>query len=189
MSDSQPTHSTAIHRLLDHDYLRELVPALLLACATTRAPTTRALTLSRLPFLCLLTQQVSHSLVPFVQLLVAAVLPVSAMDGGREFSRTPAWCAVVSLTRVKIMLVAQRLGAGGAFAGLFSLPLQLGFHTLGHDRSTAVSPNVVSGLGLVPTGSAQLTVASGQEVDTFRYRARVDSLVKSHGCHGRGYWK
>lgn len=39
---------------------------------------------------------------------------------------------------------------------------------------TAISPNVVRSLQLVPTGKLGLTVASGQTVDTYQYRARVD---------------
>ena len=39
---------------------------------------------------------------------------------------------------------------------------------------TAISPNVVRSLHLVPTRPIGLTVASGESVGTFQYRARVD---------------
>ncbi|MYE53650.1 MAG: retroviral-like aspartic protease [Chloroflexi bacterium] len=39
---------------------------------------------------------------------------------------------------------------------------------------TAISPNVVSELGLSPIGLASTTVASGQQVDTYQYYSRVD---------------
>ena len=43
---------------------------------------------------------------------------------------------------------------------------------------TAISPNVVQSLGLTPIGTIGLTVASGQTVPTFEYRAWVDIPVQ-----------
>ena len=42
---------------------------------------------------------------------------------------------------------------------------------------TGVSPKVIRALGLVPIGDLSLMVASGERVDTSRYRARVDMPV------------
>ena len=43
---------------------------------------------------------------------------------------------------------------------------------------TAISPNVVAKLGLVPIGEIGLTVANGQTVPTFQYRARVEIPIQ-----------
>ena len=51
---------------------------------------------------------------------------------------------------------------------------------------TAISPKVVQGLQLVPTASLSLTVASGQQVDTFQYRARVDIPIAYNVIHPSG---
>ena len=41
-------------------------------------------------------------------------------------------------------------------------------------QGTAISPKVVNDLKLTPTGTILLTVASGETVSAFQYRARVD---------------
>ena len=48
---------------------------------------------------------------------------------------------------------------------------------------TAIAPNVVESLDLIPTGTLKLTVASGQEIDTFQYRARVDIPIGFNTAH------
>ncbi len=45
-------------------------------------------------------------------------------------------------------------------------------------QSTAISPNVVGQLGLLPTGSLNLVVASGQTIPTFQYSAWVDIPIQ-----------
>ena len=51
---------------------------------------------------------------------------------------------------------------------------------------TAISPKVVQSLQLVPTGPLSLTVASGDPVDTFQYRARVDIPIDYNAIHSSG---
>ena len=48
---------------------------------------------------------------------------------------------------------------------------------------TAISPKVVKSLQLVPTGPLGLTVASGESVGTFQYRARVDIPIGYTEAH------
>lgn len=51
---------------------------------------------------------------------------------------------------------------------------------------TAISPRVVQQLGLIPTGTLKLTVASGQEVEVFQYHARVDIPIQYNMAHPPG---
>ena len=70
-----------------------------------------------------------------------------------------------------IVVVALSLGPGEerySFNALLDTGAQI----------TAISPNVVEKLGLVPIGTLGLTVASGQTVPTFQYRARVDIPIQ-----------
>ena len=69
-----------------------------------------------------------------------------------------------------VIAVALSRGAGAPtvqFSALFDTGAQV----------TAISPEVVRSLDLIPTGRLGLTVASGQTVDTFQYRARVDMPI------------
>lgn len=65
-----------------------------------------------------------------------------------------------------VIAVALSRGAGEPtvqFSALFDTGAQV----------TAISPEVVRSLDLMPTGRLGLTVASGQTVDTFQYRRLV----------------
>ena len=48
---------------------------------------------------------------------------------------------------------------------------------------TAISPKVVNDLVLLPVGPASIIVASGQQVDSFEYRARLDIPINYSSIH------
>lgn len=70
-----------------------------------------------------------------------------------------------------IIVVALSIGSGGArfsFNALLDTGAQI----------TAISPNVVEQLGLVPIGDSEVTVANGQTVSTYEYYAWVDIPIQ-----------
>lgn len=70
-----------------------------------------------------------------------------------------------------IIAVALSIGSGEArysFNALLDTGAQI----------TAISPNVVERLGLVPIGETAVTVANGQTVPTYQYHAWVDIPIQ-----------
>lgn len=71
------------------------------------------------------------------------------------------------ITDNRIIIVVQLTNDGGptrSFHALVDTGAQI----------TAVSPRVVSELKLIPVAQTKLVTASGENVDSFRYRAKVD---------------